>query len=127
MFGWKPGIVYAYSCKDHHSAKRIWWAYVGQTRQELVARHNQHMGHDTRQPAQPWSDLYPEIRVVFHFKYCPNWFLDLAEELVIKFTMPKYNYIHNTKNPGRIPKFRAIAERKERDLRRRKRAARLVP
>lgn len=119
MFGWKPGIVYAYSVLVYpFNGKRERWGYVGQTRQELVARHNQHMGYDTRQPAQSWSDLYPEIRIVYEFKFCPDWWLDFVEKWVIKLTFPLYNYIHNTKNPRRIPKYEAVAQRQQRDLRR---------
>lgn len=119
MLGWKRGIVYAYSVLEYPlTGKREWWGYVGQTRQELVDRHNQHMGYDNRQEAQPWSDLYPEIRVVVCYKYCPKWLLDLTEELIIKFKFPLYNYIHNTKNPRRIPKYQAVADRKQRNLNR---------
>lgn len=116
MFGWKPGIVYAYSTICPKTGKREQWAYVGQTRQNLVDRHNQHMGFDSRQPGQPWSDLYPEIRVIFQFKSCPDWWLDWVEKQVIKWTLPRYNYIFNVDNPRRIPKYQAVADRKQRDI-----------
>jgi hypothetical protein len=113
----RPGIVYAFSCLDHFTAVRVEWAYVGQTRQELASRYNQHMGLDYRQPAQPWSDLYPEIRVVWQGK-CPNKLLNLIEKYYIKRHKVLYNYIHNTNNPRRVTKYQAKAQRKERDLRR---------
>lgn len=119
MFNWRSGIIYAYSCVDPDTGKRIRWAYVGKTRQTLMRRHNQHM------PTQPWSDLYPEIRVVFYFSSCPDWFLRLVEKLTIKVTFPLYNYEYNTKNPRRIPKYEAQAQRRQRDLRRSRKRSRL--
>lgn len=115
LFGWRPGIVYAYSCLDHSTGERIDWAYVGKTRQDLVSRHSQHMGYDSRQKRQPWSDLYPSVRIVFYFEACPEWWLDFVEKWTIKWTKPAYNYIHNTKNRHRIPKYVAEAQRLERD------------
>lgn len=112
MFGWRPGIIYAYSCQDHFTEDRIDWAYVGKTRQLLMNRHDQHMRD------QPWSDLYPQVRVVFYFKSCPDWWLKLAEKTTIKYTRPIYNYEYNTKNKYRVPKYIALEQRKERDLRR---------
>ena len=73
------------------------------------------MGHTTRQKRQPWSDLYPSIRVVFYFEYCPDWFLLFMEKWTIKIMKPTYNYIHNTKNRHRVPKYTAEAQRLERD------------
>jgi hypothetical protein len=119
MFGWRRGIVYAYSAIDPVTGLREHWAYVGQTRQELALRHAQHMGLDKRQKRQPWSDLYPEIRVVFEFKACPDWWLNLVEKWTIKFTYPKYNYMHNLTNPNRIPLPEAERARVERDRKRR--------
>lgn len=114
----RPAIVYAYSTVDElEYIDRIWWAYIGQTRQQLMSRHNQHMGHDYRQKRQPWSDLYPEIRIVWQGK-CPDFFLDLIEEWHIKRRKPRYNYIHNTKNPNRITKYQAEGTRQYRDLQR---------
>ena len=110
----RPAIVYAYSCLDPVTGLREWWAYVGQTRQELEARNNQHMGYDPRQLRQPWSDLYPEIRIAWQGK-CPNFMLNLIEEYYIKRYKVVYNYIHNTKNPRRIPKYAAEKQRQERD------------
>ena len=118
MFGWRRGIIYAYSTVNPRTGKRERWSYVGLTRQELISRHNQHMGLDPRQKRQPWSDLYPEVRIVFDFKHCPDWWLRLVEEITIKLTKPTYNYIHNTKNSGRVTKFQAEADRRSRDLRR---------
>lgn len=115
MFRWRKGIIYAYSTLDPLTGEREQWAYVGQTRQELALRHAQHMGFDKRQKHQPWSDLYPEIRVVFEFRSCPDWWLDWVEKLVIKFTYPRYNYIHNLNNPNRITIPQAESARKERD------------
>jgi hypothetical protein len=115
MFGWRRGIIYAYSTIDPLTGQREHWAYVGQTRQELALRHAQHMGFDKRQKRQPWSDLYPEIRVIFEFKSCPNWWLDLVEKLTIKFTYPMYNYIHNLNNPRRVDLRLAESSRRERD------------
>jgi hypothetical protein len=110
LFGWRPGIIYAYSCIDPYTSKdRENWAYVGKTRQALYKRHNQHMD------SQPWADLYPQVRVIFKFKSCPDWWLTLAEKLTIKFTRPLYNYEYNTKNSRRIPKFQAEAEREDRN------------
>lgn len=112
----RPAIVYAYSCSI--SSKRETWAYIGQTRQQLTTRHNQHMGYDPRQPAQPWSDLYPEIRIEWQGS-CPDFILDAIEKFFIKKYKPLFNYIHNTKNPDRITKYQAKHDRQERDLRRR--------
>lgn len=112
MFGWRRGIIYAYSCLDYYSDKpgvRDDWAYVGQTRQLLAKRHEQHMA------SQPWSDLYPQVRVVFEFDYCPDWFLTLMEKWVIWYSKATYNYQYNTKNKYRIPKYQAIHDRQERD------------
>jgi hypothetical protein len=115
----RPGIVYAYSCLGHYSELREMWAYVGQTRQELIDRHNQHMGaagYRNKKAALPqsWSDLYPEIRIVWSGK-CPDFVLDGIEKFYIKRRKPLYNYIHNTKNPRRIPKYQAAIQRQERD------------
>lgn len=111
MLGWRRGIIYAYSCVDPATGQREPWAYVGKTRQALVTRHNQHM------ESQPWSDLYPQVRVIFNFESCPDWWLRLAEKWTIKFTQPLYNYEYNTKNPRRVPKYQAVADRQKRDLR----------
>lgn len=112
----RPGIIYAYSVLDFISQTREPWAYVGQTRQNLVERHNQHMGQSSRYKThrQPWSDLYPEVRVVWQGK-CPDFFLNLVEEFYIKKYKPLYNYIHNTKNARRITKIEAEYQRLQRD------------
>ncbi len=112
----RPAIVYAYSCINPYKNVRDTWAYVGQTRQSLAARHEQHMGINARYlgKGQPWSDLYPEIRIVWQGK-CPDFVLDFIEMCVIKKNRPLFNYIHNTKNPDRIPKYQAIKERQDRD------------
>jgi hypothetical protein len=125
MLGWRRGIIYAYSTLDPVTGKREHWAYVGQTRQELERRHAQHMGMTNRQKRQPWSDLYPEIRIVFEFSSCPDWWLDWVEKIVIKFTYPRYNYIHNLKNPRRITKMDAEKDRQLRDLRKGRKRARI--
>jgi hypothetical protein len=117
MLGWRRGIIYAYTTTDPYTGKRVRWSYVGLTRQELIKRHNQHMGLDPRQKRQPWSDLYPEVRIVFDFSSCPDWWLSLVEKLTIKWTKPLYNYIHNKNNPRRITKYQAEADRQARDLR----------
>ncbi len=117
-FVFRPAIVYAYSCIDLKSASREMWAYVGQTRQLLSERHNQHMGtavvRGKTTTAQSWSDLYPEVRIVWQGK-CPDFILDLVEKYYIKRRKPLYNYIHNTRNPRRIPKYQAMMQRQERD------------
>jgi hypothetical protein len=110
MFGWRRGIIYAYSCINPNTGRRIRWAYVGLTRQQLAARHQQHMD------IQPWSDLYPEIRIIFDFKRCPDWWLAMFEKHTIKVMRPVYNYEHNTKNSRRIPKYQAAIQRKSRDM-----------
>lgn len=120
MAGWRRGIIYAYSCKIPGTRSREPWAYVGKTRQALASRHEQHM------KVQPWSDLYPEIRIVFDFKSCPDWWLTMAEKLTIKFTRPLYNYEYNTKNSRRIPKYQATADRQRRNLRRGRRRGRVI-
>lgn len=126
-FIFRPAIVYAYSTSDEFNfIARIHWAYIGQTRQQLMARHNQHMGYDPRQKRQPWSDLYPEVRIVWQGK-CPDFFLDLIEEWHIKRRKPRYNYIHNTKNSTRITKYSAESARRERDLARCYRGATMMP
>jgi hypothetical protein len=109
MLGWRPGIIYAYSTVDFKTGKRERWSYVGKTRQTLVKRHNQHMD------VQPWSDLFPQVRVVFDFRSCPDWWLTWAEKLTIWVMRPLYNYEYNTKNSRRIPKYQAEADRKTRD------------
>jgi len=113
LLGWRPGIIYAYSCIDPETGEREDWAYVGKTRQLLANRHAQHM------VSQPWSDLYPEIRVVFEFKGCPDWWLTFAEKWTIWYTRPLYNYEYNTKNPYRIPKYEAVKQRQYRDMHKR--------
>jgi hypothetical protein len=123
----RPGIIYAYSCIDPKTAQREWWAYVGKTRQTLAERHAQHMGTSPvrgKRIAQPWSDLYPEVRVVYELK-CPEFVLDILEKWTIKINKPLYNYIYNTKNPRRIPKYQADQERYYRDLHRGRDRARL--
>lgn len=117
----RPAIVYAYSIIDLEKSSdeylvRELWAYVGQTRQELASRHAQHMGNDSRYrgKAQPWSDLYPEVRIIWKGK-CPDFILDLIEMYYIKRRKPLYNYIHNTRNPRRIPKYLAVQQRSDRD------------
>ena len=121
MLGWRRGIIYAYSTIDPRTGKRERWAYVGKTRQKLMSRHDQHM------KSQPWSDLYPQVRVVWEFSSCPDWWLSLAEKWTIKYTRPLYNYEYNTKNSRRIPKYEAKSQRYDRDmqLRRSRRRARL--
>lgn len=109
MFGWRRGIIYAYSTLDPKSGKREKWAYIGKTRQPLSKRHEQHL------TSQPWSDLYPQVRVVFDFTSCPDWWLTLFEKYTIRFARPTYNYEYNTKNPHRVPLYRAQADRKTRD------------
>jgi hypothetical protein len=66
---------------------------------------------------QPWSDLYPEVRIIFEFSTCPDIWLTWAEKLTIWYTRPTYNYEYNTKNPYRIPKYQAVKERADRNLR----------
>ncbi len=110
MFGWRKGIIYAYSVIDPKTERRLRWGYVGKTRQMLVNRHNQHM------KTQPWSDLYPEVRIVWEFSSCPDWWLTMFEKFTIKCTKPYYNYEYNTKNPRRVPKYEAVAQRQARDL-----------
>jgi hypothetical protein len=113
-FIWRTGIIYAYSVLDPRTGERDDWAYVGKTRQLLSSRHNQHMD------SQPWSDLYPQVRVIFTFKRCPDWWLTFAEKSTIWYTRPTYNFEYNTRNPYRIPKYQAVKERADRDLRGRK-------
>jgi hypothetical protein len=108
---WRSGIIYAYSAIDPRTGKRDDWAYVGKTRQPLVRRHEQHIA------SQPWSDLYPEIRIIFEFKKCPDFWLTMFEKYTIWYTRPTYNYEYNIRNPYRIPKYQAIKERADRDLR----------
>jgi hypothetical protein len=112
----RPAIVYAYSTLEPDYHEREPWAYVGQTRQELASRHAQHMGYDRRYQtqAQPWSDLYPDIRIVWQGRV-PDFLLDFIEMMYIKRYRPLYNYIHNTKNPRRITKVEAVKARKTRD------------
>lgn len=117
----RHGIIYAYSVLDLDNSTdvrvvRDLWGYVGQTRQELQARHAQHMGMSSRYKtvAQPWSDLYPEVRVIWEGR-CPDFMLDLIEMFYIKRRKPLYNYIHNTHNPRRITKYEAQFQRKQRD------------
>lgn len=109
--GWRRGIIYAYSCVDYYSAKNVRdeWAYVGKTRQALYRRHEQHMAD------QPWSDLYPEVRVIFEFDYCPDWWLSLVEKYTIWYTKPTYNYEYNLKNKYRVPLPQAKEHRLERN------------
>lgn len=64
---------------------------------------------------QPWSDLYPEVRIVFEFKYCPDWWLSLVEKYTIKCTRPTYNYEFNLKNKRRVPIPQARQDRKDRN------------
>jgi hypothetical protein len=122
----RPGIIYAYSCIHPYSAydAREEWAYIGKTRQSLVTRHNQHMGLDGyrgKKPThQPWSDLYPSIRVVREFK-SPDVMLNLVEKFYIKTKKPLFNYMHNTKNPRRIELYQAVKDRSDRDYLRRPR------
>jgi len=122
----RPAIVYAYSCIDPKTGLREMWAYVGQTRQELMRRHAQHMGNDSyyKNKAQPWSDLYPDVRIVWQGK-CPDFYLDLIEMFYIKRHKAVYNYIHNTRNPRRITKLQAQEQRRNRDLHRRRDSARV--
>ncbi len=119
-FVFRPGIIYAYSCMKYPlTGDREWWAYVGKTRQSLAARHDQHMGVDSYKKkdieCQPWSDLYPEVRIVYSLN-CPEFVLDFLERWTIRQHKPLYNYIHNTDNPRRVTKHRAKAERRDRDL-----------
>jgi hypothetical protein len=129
-FIFRPGIIYAYSCLDPATRKREPWAYVGQTRQLLIARNNQHLGVEGYKgkaaKSQPWSDLYPQVRIVAEFK-CPNIILDLVEKFYIKWKKPIYNHTHNLNNPRRIPLYQAQQDRKSRDyLRLRSRRGRVM-
>lgn len=117
----RPGFIYAFSMLEYpYTGHRTRWGYAGQTRQELIARYNQHMGAGYRGKvgkAQPWSDLSPEIRIVCKVNL-PDFWLDLLEEIVIKWNNPVYNYVHNTTNRARVPLYVAQQQRKERDLQR---------
>lgn len=117
-FIFRPGIIYAYSVIIPESGLRDPWGYVGQTRQGLITRNNQHLGVEgyrgKKAKAQPWSDLYPEVRVVASFK-CPDFVLDLVEKFYIKWKKPIYNHIHNLANPRRIPLYQAQQDRIARD------------
>src|SRR6187402_1922926 len=114
-FIFRPGITYAYSCINPVTGQREPWAYIGQTRQGLLVRNNQHLGVEgyrgKKAKAQPWSDLYPEVRIVAEFK-CPDIVLDLTEKFYIKWKKPVYNYTHNLNNPRRIPLYQAQQDRK---------------
>jgi hypothetical protein len=111
LFKWRRGIIYAYSCIDVYAdgATRDEWAYVGKTRQALYRRHEQHMAD------QPWADLFPQVRVIFEFDKCPDWWLSLAEKYTIWFTKPTYNYEFNLRNKYRIPIYQAKKDRSDRD------------
>lgn len=75
---------------------------------------------------QPWSDLYPEVRIIFEFEKCPDWWLTLVEKYTIWYTRPTYNYQFNLKNKFRIPLYRAVQDRKNRDLHKRLPPARIL-
>lgn len=113
------GEVYVYRCRKPWLAilfKRH-TAYVGQTRAPGM-RHMEHMTGAGRfgikEPAR-WSDLAPKRYVVFRSADVAQWRLDLMERLFIWALWPVYNHMHNTANPRRITRSKALVMRTNRD------------
>jgi len=108
-------------------------AYFGQTRQvPWTKRIEGHLwGTDDTRP-QPWADTVPGWRpngtveevivargatVVCRFRTVLA-ILTALEILTIRYGLPVYNDQHNRGNPRRIPKWKAVEQRRERDARR---------
>jgi hypothetical protein len=108
-------------------------AYFGQTRQvPWEKRIKGHLWGTFDTPPQPWADTVPGWRpngtvdeviaaesatVVCQFRTVRA-ILTALEILTIRYGLPVYNDQHNRGNPRRIPKWRAVEQRRERNARR---------
>ncbi len=108
------GVVYALDVLDHHTSQIVPNDYVGKTRQRGRARELQH--RDT----QPFSDrIVGDARVLWE-GMCTEDELDEMERRFIQdppagMSRPRLNYQLNEDNPERIPKWRQVEQRHERD------------
>ena len=108
----KPGALLGWPVIGRHTA------YVGQTK-SFGHRHRQHTGRPIAndpyaRAGAMWCDLAPRC---YRIPLPPwRWLLLLVEWLMIKIMFPVYNVKHNKANPRRISQFRALQQRRSRDL-----------
>ena len=133
--GLTPCLGTVYRIRAHHpvTGRLMHRAYFGQTRQvPWTKRIEGHLwGTDDTRP-QPWADTVPGWRedgtvdeviaargaaVVCRFRTVRA-ILTVLEILTIRYGLPVYNDQHNRGNPRRIPKWKAVEQRRERDARR---------
>lgn len=105
----RRGIVYGVDLIDHESGQVRPADYVGQTRQALRSRGNQHRDE------QPWSDLIVGDFYVIEQAQWSDPELDAAEIGMIGRLLPRMNYLHNEGNPCRVPKWTQREQRWDRD------------
>lgn len=133
--GLTPCLGTVYRIRAHHpiTGRLMHRAYFGQTRQvPWTKRIEGHLWGTFDTPAQPWADTVPGWRpngtvdeviaaggatVVCRFQTVRA-ILTALEILTIRYGLPTYNDQHNRGNPRRIPKWKAVEQRRERDARR---------
>jgi len=111
-------VVYGFNIRDPFSnAVRI--DYVGRTRQRLGIREQQHRGRLAAfgkiSCEQPWSDLIVGSAFIIESGIWSTELSDEREAFHIRRLLPRYNVVHNEKNPERIPRSEAIRMRDARD------------
>ena len=132
---WTPitGTVYRIQAYHPVTGRLMRRAYFGKTMQDpWKKRIKGHLWGTGDTPAQPWADTVPGWRpngtvdevikaggavVIVRFRMVPlilTW-LELAAIVVGR---PRYNVLLNRRNPRRIPKWKAVEQRRERDARR---------
>lgn len=114
--GKRHGIVYGIVVRHRG---QIYLGYVGQTRQKLEAREQQH------REWQPWGDIIVGRAFVLAQGFWTDRELDTHEEFFIRHgvliegnacaTRPLYNIIHNTDNVARVLPWVVLAERHKRE------------
>ena len=133
--GLTPCLGTIYRIRAYHpvTGRLMHRAYFGQTRQvPWEKRIKGHLWGTFDTPPQPWADTVPGWRpngtvseviaaggatVVCQFQTVRA-VLTVLEILTIRHGLPVYNYQWNRGNPKRIPKWKAIEQRRERDARR---------
>jgi len=132
---WAPITGTVYRIRAYHpvTGRLMRRAYIGKTMQDpWTKRIKGHLWGTRDIRAQPWADTVPGWRpdgtveeviaargakVVCRFRMVPL-ILTQLEFWAIRLGLPVYNDQHNRGNPRRIPKWKAVEQRRERDVRR---------
>jgi len=132
---WTPITGTVYRLRAHHpvTGRLMRRAYIGRTMQVPWTRRIEgHLWGTRDTPAQPWADTVPGWRpngtveevvaaggaaVIVQFRMVPL-ILTWLEFAAIVVGRPKYNVLLNRGNRRRIPKWKAVEQRRERDARR---------